>query len=94
MSEEAVDHSNDSFNGDRPACEEPDKEQYEEVIIHNYPDCDFCKKDCEDGAKTPRKAKYDGKTTLGAWTYMCQEHFDVHGVGLGLGRGQRLLVLR
>lgn len=70
--------------------------RHEEVIVHDYPDCDFCKKECEDGAKTPRKAKYDGKTNVvgGSWAYMCQEHFDVYGVGLGLGRGQRLLVLR
>ena len=63
--------------------------KHEEVIIHSYPDCDFCK---QEGKKT--KADYDGKTAYGAWAYMCQEHFITYGVGFGLGRGQRLLVLR
>lgn len=42
---------------------------------------------------SPRvEALYDGKTTGGPWAYMCQECFDEHGVGLGIGRGQRLLL--
>lgn len=39
-----------------------------------------------------RPAKYDGRTEAGPWANMCQEHFDEHGVGLGLGRGQMLEV--
>lgn len=31
--------------------------------------CDFCGK----------PALYDGKTRLGPWAYMCQEHFDALG---------------
>ena len=42
--------------------------------------CDFC--DAE--------AKYDGKTTYGPWAYMCEKHFRTVGVGLGLGKGQKL----
>ena len=43
--------------------------------------CDFCS----------RKATYDGKTTAGVWAAMCQEHFEENGIGLGLGKGQRLI---
>jgi hypothetical protein len=37
-------------------------------------------------------ALYDGKTVLGPWANMCQECFDEVGVGLGTGRGQKLVV--
>ena len=42
--------------------------------------CDFCK----------QPAVYDGKTTQGPWAYMCEGCFKKHGVGLGLGSGQKL----
>jgi hypothetical protein len=42
--------------------------------------CDFCK----------RNAAYDGKTKSGHWANMCEKHFIVHGIGIGLGRGQLL----
>lgn len=38
------------------------------------------------------EALYDGKIKRGPWAYMCQAHFDLHGVGLGLGKGQRLIL--
>lgn len=46
------------------------------------PECDYCGDD----------AIVDGKTFTGPWAYMCGRHFDEHGVGLGLGRGQRLIL--
>lgn len=55
-----------------------------EVIVHKLPPCDIPK--CEN------TALYDGATTFGPWAYMCQAHFDALGVGLGLGRGQKLVV--
>ena len=55
------------------------------VEVDKLPNCDFCKKPL-------RLAKYDGKTTMGPWGYMCTIHFNVFGVGLGLGRGQELVV--
>jgi len=42
--------------------------------------CDFCDKE----------AKFDAKTQIGPWAYMCDHHFQMYGVGLGVGRGQRL----
>lgn len=49
--------------------------------------CDFCKT-----AGNEVEAKFDGKTVFGPWAYMCDEHFELHGIGLGTGRGQRLIV--
>jgi hypothetical protein len=54
-----------------------------EVIVDKLPDCDF--KPCS------KKATVDGKTTHGPWAYMCPDHFEAFGVGLGTGRGQLLL---
>jgi hypothetical protein len=59
----------------------------EQVIVDVLPLCDFCP------PTSGRKAKIDGKTKQGPWANMCSIHFGVHGVGLGTGQGQ-LLVLR
>lgn len=48
------------------------------VKVAELPKCDFCR----------GEAKYDGKTKMGGWAYMCCFCFIIHGVGLGLGRGQ------
>ncbi len=45
------------------------------------PKCDFC----------DETARYDGMTTYGPWANMCEPHFENNGVGLGLGKGQRLV---
>lgn len=37
-------------------------------------------------------AGYDGKTIFGPWAHMCPEAFTRYGVGLGVGRGQRLVL--
>lgn len=39
-------------------------------------------------------AVVDGKTIFGPWANMCDECFEHVGVGLGLGRGQRLIVVQ
>lgn len=38
------------------------------------------------------EAAYDAKTKYGPWGYLCVNCFVDHGVGLGTGRGQRLIV--
>lgn len=48
--------------------------------------CDFCQSN-----NLIKRALYDGKTRLGYWSYMCQEHFYELGLGLGTGKGQRLI---
>jgi len=49
--------------------------------VDNYPDCDFCNK----------KARYDGKTKMGPWANMCEDCFKKFGIGLGMGKGQKLV---
>ena len=43
--------------------------------------CDFCDK----------TAEYDARTGIGAWAYLCREHFEKYGIGLGLGKGQKII---
>ncbi len=59
----------------------------ETVWQGDAPMCDFCA-----ARLVEREAKYDGKTDMGPWALMCENHFQVVGVGLGLGRGQKLVV--
>jgi hypothetical protein len=54
----------------------------DKVIVAERPKCSFC----------TEPAQYDGKTVMGPWANMCTAHWARFGVGLGLGRGQRLLV--
>ena len=56
--------------------------------VSEIPDCDLCK---QEGIEN-RKAAVDGKTKMGPWAYMCEEHFQECGVGLGTGLGQRLIL--
>jgi hypothetical protein len=51
-----------------------------EATLSTRPDCETV------------PAYYDGKTVMGPWAYMCESCFQRVGVGLGLGRGQRLVV--
>lgn len=44
--------------------------------------CDFCGKE----------GNYDAKTALGPWAYLCEDHYEIYGIGLGTGMGQRLIV--
>lgn len=48
--------------------------------------CDFCQQN-----GVTRKAVVDGKVSIGTfWANMCQGHFELYGLGLGLGIGQRI----
>lgn len=51
------------------------------------PVCDFC------GAKN-LPVFVDGKTKLGPWAIMCHPDFRMHGVGLGVGKGQKYARVR
>ena len=55
----------------------------EEVLVSERNECDFCSKE----------AFVDGKTEMGSWAFMCERHFREFGVGLGLGKGQKLKVV-
>ncbi|AOE44856.1 hypothetical protein BI084_gp44 [Gordonia phage Terapin] len=50
--------------------------------VDEIPKCAFC----------GIPAVYDAKSTTGPWGFMCQKHFEKHGIQLGLGWGQRLRV--
>lgn len=52
------------------------------VLVRALPTCDF----------GTEPAKYDGATSIGPWANMCEAHFRQYGLGLGVGRGQRLVV--
>jgi hypothetical protein len=69
------------------------------AIVAVLPACDFCAadeaKNETDGTlslQPSEEAMYDGMTDLGPWAFMCQSHYELHGVGLGTGRGQRLIL--
>jgi hypothetical protein len=57
------------------------------AYVAALPKCAFCGM-----IDTDRNAAYDGKTKLGPWASMCDEHFEKFGIGLGTGVGQRLIV--
>jgi hypothetical protein len=55
--------------------------------VAELPDCNFVH-----GTREPEPALYDGATIHGPWAFMCEEHFRLYGLGLGMGKGQRLTV--
>ena len=57
-----------------------------EIITTTKRYCDFCN-------MTDQKtiASYDGKTKMKIWANMCLSHFKIYGIGLGLGKGQKLI---
>jgi hypothetical protein len=59
------------------------------VVVSVIPNCDICQV-----GPWPRTtpAVVDGKTQQGPWAYMCEQHHEQYGVGLGTGRGQRLVL--
>ena len=60
-----------------------------ETTVAQLPECDI-HKHVKGKAGVP--AEYDGKTNHGPWANMCAECFRTHGVGLGTGLGQKLVV--
>jgi len=57
--------------------------KYTKVIVERLPKCDFC----------GRIARYDGRLKgRTTWAYMCEACFAIHGAGLGLGYGQKLIL--
>ena len=60
-----------------------------QVEVPELPQCDFCK---QNPLVMYQEAHYDFRTKSGHWAYGCREHFKRFGVGLGLGRGQELVL--
>ena len=55
-----------------------------ETLVNAIPDCDI------HGGAHP--AEFDGKTVMGPWANMCAEAMNSVGIGLGTGKGQRLVL--
>lgn len=60
-----------------------------EARVTTLPDCDIHRAVRSENVA----AEYDGATIMGPWAYMCGECFHGYGVGLGTGRGQRLILV-
>ena len=60
-----------------------------EIFSPHY--CDFCRDGNGDKARV--QADYDAQTVMGAWADMCEKHYSQYGTGLGLGMGQRLIIV-
>ena len=56
----------------------------DKVEVSKKDPCDFCQ----------AVAEYDGKTKMGVWANMCGGCFKKYGVGLGTGKGQKLIERR
>lgn len=56
-------------------------DNHTKVKINHLPKCYFCSK----------VAQYDAKTKMGPWAYMCPFHYNLFGIGTGLGKGQELV---
>ena len=59
-----------------------------EHIVAVLPECEFCKQNIQ---VLYQSAHYEGKTDFG-WAFMCEEHFKDYGKGIGIGKGQRLIL--
>jgi glutaredoxin len=55
---------------------------HEKVEVLTIPRCDFC----------TEAARYDARTSLGPWAYLCAAHYARYGIALGLGWGQELIL--
>lgn len=56
------------------------------VTYYEVIKCDVCA-----SRNIDKNAVVDGKTVMGAWSFMCKDHFRELGVGIGLGRGQVII---
>lgn len=62
------------------------------TTVTALPKCDICVHVKHLPAEEAKPAYVDGATIGGPWAYMCFEHYAYHGIGLGVGRGQRLVL--
>jgi len=61
-------------------------EKGKEVVVERFPNCDFCQD----------QAAYDAKTKNGMWANLCELHWRSYAAStqLGIGKGQRLVIVR
>lgn len=61
------------------------------VTVSKIPTCDICVH-VHGLGDFANPATHDGKTKQGPWANMCDYCFRSHGVGLGTGVGQKLVL--
>lgn len=59
------------------------KRAHTETEVIYLPNCDMCQ---------TALARYDARTCWGSWANLCTACFGQYGAGLGLGKGQRLVL--
>lgn len=64
----------------------------EAVAVSVLPNCDICRYVHKREEDDIRRALFDGKTSAGPWANMCLDDFNEHGIALGTGWGQRLVI--
>ncbi len=63
------------------------------VEVTRIPLCDLCDLRHLRSEDAPlHLAAVDGKTLFGAWANMCEYCYVAYGTGLGVGKGQRLIL--
>lgn len=61
----------------------------EEVEVSELPKCDICRQ-----YSIIQPAQYDSRLKNGVWANVCKSHFRKFGTGLGLGRGQKFILIK
>lgn len=67
------------------------EEDQVEARVYNIPKCQFVHMHMHETDEGMPDAAYDFKTTLGAWAFGCESCFKLYGLGVGTGKGQRLV---
>ena len=57
------------------------KKKGTEIELSIIPKCNLCS----------NQAGYDARTVNGFWAYLCETCYAKYGIGLGLGRGQKIV---
>lgn len=58
------------------------------AVISEPKMCDICTQNGDPNVP----AGFDAKTKMGPWANMCSTHYGLYGIGLGTGKGQRLVL--
>lgn len=79
----------ESITTEKRRTKELDGKQYHifdliTTVIYETAYCQICKE--------VEPAEYDAKIKGGPWAFMCKKHFEEMGVGLGMGKGQKLIL--
>lgn len=65
------------------------KNIYTQTYVPHLPKCDM-----PQHKEKKVDAHFDAKTTYGVWAYLCRPCFNKYGTGLGLGKGQKLILAK